>query len=317
MTRVELTEQGRGPKNRTCLGLLTTCTSVVCLCALWLGGAGAESCRAGPPPPYTGTDWVSNRSPAEARNQKSHTTCPRGVRSWQADVVRQSSRCRLDSDCFPLSLTSATGDPHLSWLSAAWSVETLATNNASKTNKLRHTERAATDGFPRGQRAPTQKTEHPPFSAQVSLIHSRGICSAGDGYVSTWYFGTGYCSAPYSHLTSAVSIWCSSCFFFRVSLSKQPFFPGLANHPGPTAQNWRTCTTIADPLGRLSYERTLPARFERPHIARRSALSVSALSRDYLSLHGGHPHLSEPLGVIMLCWKHSSSVLERTCGIFC
>ena len=162
-----------------------------------------------------------------------------------------------------------------------------------------------------------KKTEHPPFSAQVSLIHSRGICSAGDGCVSTWYFGTGYCSAPYSHLTSAVSIWCSPCFFFRVSLSKQPFIPGLANHPGATAQNWRTCTTRADPLGRVTYERTLLARFERPHIARRSALSVSALSRDYLSLHGGHPHLSEPLGVIMLCWKHSSSVLERTCGIFC
>ena len=94
MTRVELTEQGRGHKNRTCLELLTTCTSVVCLCTLWLGGAGAESCRAGAPPPYTGTDWVSNCSPAEVRNQKSHTTCPRGVRSWQADVVRQSSRCK-------------------------------------------------------------------------------------------------------------------------------------------------------------------------------------------------------------------------------
>ena len=50
MRRVQLTEQGRGPKNRTCLGLLTICTSEVCLSTLWLGGAGAESCRAGPPP---------------------------------------------------------------------------------------------------------------------------------------------------------------------------------------------------------------------------------------------------------------------------
>ena len=169
MMRVELTEQGRGPKNRkqTSLGLLTTCTSEVCLCTLWLGGAGAESCRAGPPPPYTGTDWVSNSSPAEARNQTSHTTCPRGVRSWQADVVRQSSRCRLDSDCFPLSLTSATGDPHLS-----------CQNNASKINKLR-----SQSVLPRmvshGDKGRRPKNRAHQFSAQVSLIYARGICSAG------------------------------------------------------------------------------------------------------------------------------------------
>ena len=205
MTRVELREQGRGPKNRkrTSLRLLTTCMSEVCLCTLWLGGAGAESCRAGPPPPYTGTDWVSNCSPAEVRNQKSHTTCPRGVRSWQADVVRQSSRCRLGSDCFPLSLASATGDPHLSWLSAAWSVEQLAKTTPVKQTSLAH--RAYCHGWcPTGTKGADPKTEHPPLSAQVSLIYliyARVICSARNGYASTWYFGTDYyCSAPHSQV---------------------------------------------------------------------------------------------------------------------
>ena len=178
MTRVELTEQGRGPKNRK-----RTCTSEVCLCNLWLGGAGAESCRAGPPDPYTGTDWVSNCSPAEVRNQKSHTTCPRGVRSWQADVVRQSSRCRLDSVCFPLSLTSANGDLHLSWLSAAWSVE----SQSVLPRMVSH-----------GDKGRRPQNRALPFSAQVSLIYARGICSAGDGYASSWYFGKDCC-----YLTSA------------------------------------------------------------------------------------------------------------------
>ena len=170
MMRVELTEQGRGPKNRkqTSLGLLTTCTSEVCLCTLWLGGAGAESCRAGPPPPYTGTDWVSNSSPAEARNQTPHTTCPRGVRSWLADVVRQSSRSRLDSDCFPLSLTSATGDPHLSWLSAAWSVETLAKTTPVKQTSFAH--RACCHGWcPTGTKGADPKTEHFTFPLRYPL----------------------------------------------------------------------------------------------------------------------------------------------------
>ena len=161
---------------------------------------------------------MSNCSPAEVRNQKSHTTCPRGVRSWQADVVRQSSRCRLDSDCFPLSLASATGDPHLSWLSAAWSVETLAKTTPVKQTSLAH--RACCHGWcPTGTKGRRPKNRALPFSAQVSLIYARGICSAGNGYASTWYFGTDYCSAPYSYLTSAVSIWCSPCFFFRVTHS--------------------------------------------------------------------------------------------------
>ena len=166
---------------------------------------------------------------------------------------RQSSRCRLDSDCFPLSLVSVTGDPHLLGLSAAWSVET----NASKTKK------------PRSQ-------------SVLPMVSHGDICSAGNGYASTWYFGTDYCSAPHSQVPislSAASIWCSPCFFFRVSLSKQPFIPGLANHTGATAQNWRTCTTTADPLDRVTCERTLLARFERPHITRRLVLSVSALTR--------------------------------------
>ena len=84
MRRVQLTEQGRGPKNRTCLGLLTTCTSEVCPCTLGLGGAGAESCRAGPPPPFTGTT-VSNSSPAEVRNKLSHyLPTGREKLAWQA-----------------------------------------------------------------------------------------------------------------------------------------------------------------------------------------------------------------------------------------
>ena len=276
MTRVELTEQGRGPKNRkrTSLGLLTTSTSEVCLCTLWLGGAGAESCRAGPPPPYTGTDWVSNSSPAEARNQKSHTTCPRGVRSCQADVVRQSSRCRLDSDCFSLSLAYATGDPHLSWLSAAWSVETLA-----KTTPVKQTS-FAQSVLPRmvshGDKGRRPKNRAPPFFRYPFVLPRHIQCRGRLCFYVVFRYG--YCSAPYSYLTSAVSIWCSPCFFFRVSLSKQPFIPGLANHPGATAKNWRTFTTRAGPLGCVIYERTLLARFERPHITRRSALSVSALT---------------------------------------
>ena len=226
--------------------------------------------------PYTGTDWVSNCSPAEVRNQKSHTTCPRGVRSWQADVVRQSSRCRLDSDCFPLSLASATGDPHLSWLSAAWSVETLAKTTPVKQTSLAH--RACCHGWcPTGTKGADPKTEHSLFRSGIPYIRPRHM-QCRERLCFYVVFRYDYCSAPYSSLTSAVSIWCSPCFFFRVSLSKQPFIPGLANHPGTTAQNWRTFTTRAGPLGRVTYERTLLARFERPHITRRSALSVSALT---------------------------------------
>ena len=87
MRRVVLTEQGRGPKNRTCLGLLTICTSEVCLSTLWLGGAGAESCRAGPPPPFTGT--TACQTAAQQRCEtNSHTTCPLGVRTDKLFKVR-------------------------------------------------------------------------------------------------------------------------------------------------------------------------------------------------------------------------------------
>ena len=187
---------------------------------------------------------------------------PTGVRSWQADVVRQSSRCRLDSDCFPLSLASAT---HI--------FRGCLRRGRSKPLPKQTSLARMVSHWDKGRRP---KNRAPPFSAQVSLVYARGICSAGHGYASTWYFGTDCCSAPYSNLTSAVSIWCSPWFFFRVSLSKQPFIPG---HPGATAQNWRTFTTRAGSLGRVTCERTLLARFERPHITRRSALSVSALTR--------------------------------------
>ena len=222
MTRVELTEQGRGPKNRTCLGLLTTCTSVVCLCTLWLGGAGAESCRAGPPPPYTGTDWVSNSSPAEVRNQKSHTTCPRGVRSWQADVVRQSSRCRLDSDCFPLSLTSATGDPHLSWLSAAWSVETLATNNASKTNKLR-SQSVLPQMVSHGDKGSRpQKTEQPLFRSGIPYILPRHMqCRGRLCFYVVFRYGLLFCTIFTSHfcgLYLVFSLFLLSCVTLQAAV---------------------------------------------------------------------------------------------------
>ena len=197
--------------------------SEVCLCTLWLGGAGVESCRAGPPPPYTGTDWVSNCSPAEVRNQKSHTTCPRGVRSWQSDIVRQSSRCRLDSDCFPLSLTSATGDPHLSWLSAPWSVETLASNNASKTNKHR-SQSVLPQMVSHGDRGRRPQNRALPFSAQVSLIYARGICSAGDGrlcFYVVFRYGLLFCTIFQSHfcgLHLAFSLFLLSCVTLQAAV---------------------------------------------------------------------------------------------------
>ena len=121
------------------------------------------------------------------------------VRSWQANVVRQSSRFRLDFDCFPLSLASATGDPHLSWLSVAWSAETLAKTTPVKQTSLAH--RACCHGWcPTGTgRRPQNRAPH--LSAQVSLIHAWVICSAGNGDASTWYFGTDYfCSAPSSQV---------------------------------------------------------------------------------------------------------------------
>ena len=99
---------------------------------------------------------------------ESHTTCPRGVRSWQADVVRQSSRCRLGSGCFPLSLTYATGDPHLSWLSAAWSVETLAKTTPVKQTSFAH--RACCHKWcPTGTKGADPKTEHLPFPLRYPL----------------------------------------------------------------------------------------------------------------------------------------------------
>ena len=115
----------------------------------------------------------------------------RGVRSWQADVVRQSSHRRLDSDCFPLRLASATGDPHLSWLSPAWSVETLAKTTPVKQISLAH--RACCNGrCPTGTTGAESKTEHLPFplryplytpgsyAVQATVVPLRGITTADD-----------------------------------------------------------------------------------------------------------------------------------------
>ena len=95
MRRVQLTEQGRGPKNRTCLGLLTTCTSEVCHCTLCLGRAGAESCRAGPPPPFTGTTACQTAAQRMCETN-SHTSCPLGVRPgglFKAGPPKYTSGC--------------------------------------------------------------------------------------------------------------------------------------------------------------------------------------------------------------------------------
>ena len=106
--------------------------------------------------PVHGDRLGVKQQPSGGAKPKSHTTCPRGVRSWQADVVRQSSRCRLDSDSFPLGLVSATGE-----LSAAWSVETN-TKTPVKQKGLAH--RACCHGWcPTGTQGADPKTQHPSF----------------------------------------------------------------------------------------------------------------------------------------------------------
>ena len=204
---------------------------------------------------------------------KNLTLLAHGAReAGRQDVVRQSSRCRLDSDCFPLSLASATGDPQLSWLSAAWSVETLAKTTPVKQTSFAH--RACCHGWcPTGTKGADSKTEHPsPFPLRYPLYTPEAYAVQG-----TVMFLRGFSvraivlhHIPFSLLRSLLvfSLFLLLCVTLQAAIHSR-----YRQSPG------RHGTTRADLLGRVTYERTLLVRFERPHITRRSALSISALTR--------------------------------------
>ena len=155
-------------------------------------------------------------------------------------------------------------------------------NNASKTNKLR------------SQSVLPLMVSHPRhMQCRVRLC-----------FYVVFRYGLLFCTIFQSHFCGLFLVFS----LFLPSLSKQPFIPGIANHPGATAQNWRTCTTRADPLGRVTYERTLLARFEQPHILDGQHCRFRLGPVRYLSLHGGHPHLSEPHRPSDLCLGSSCCV---------
>ena len=194
MRRFVLAEQGRGPKNRTCLRLLTICTFEVCLCTLWLGGAGAESCRAGPSPPFIGTTECQTAAQRRCETN-SHTTCPLDVRSWQGKLDARemfSHGDRRTRSQEPrnkqASLTEHARDRRR-YVPALFGEERRVQRRGNVLS-LSHFLPTGRENFSsRGPRAPTQEPRiFCPGIPDLRLV----LRSIAYGCGSTWYFGADF-----------------------------------------------------------------------------------------------------------------------------